>query len=321
MKKRVFVRFIALLAALIMTVALASCAKSSNDLAFDEEMSYPDGGVSNEVGSTLPTYNEKGEMAELSDKAVPEGEFSPKIIKTATLDAETKDFSGAVTEIEASVKELGGYIVSCSVKNQNYSYSGGVASTRYATYVLRIPAERLDEFLSVAGQLLNVTSSSSNAEDISGEYYDIQARIAVLETEREIVSDMLSEAKDINTMISLEERLYDIIYEIESYKTAIKVYDGKVSYSTVNLSLREVADLTDIDADQSCGARVGRALGESWDNTVELGEELVIGLIYALPVILILLVLLIVASSVAFGIFLIIRGSVRRAARRKRNKI
>ena len=59
---------------------------------------------------------------------------------------------------------------------------------------MRIPADKLDAFLTETGELLNVTSSNSNAEDISGKYYDIQARISVLETERQLVEKMLSEA-------------------------------------------------------------------------------------------------------------------------------
>ena len=315
-----------ILAAMItaLTLSFASCAKS-NGMMYDEDMAYPeieDGYVGNS-GSSLPSYEEKGEMADdLADKTEDEGELSPKIIKTASLEAETKDFKGAIAEIESSVKALGGYIESCNVTNRSYTYSGESVVTRNANYVLRIPAERLDEFLAEAGELLNVTSSSSNADDISGEYYDIQARVSVLETERVLVEKMLSEAKDIDTMISLERRLYDIIYEIESYKTAIKVYDSKVAYSTVNLSVKEVADLTELDADPSFGARFERALSESWDNTVAFGEELVIALVYAMPVIVVMgamalggFVLLLV---IAFILFLIIKGIVKKILKAKR---
>ena len=323
MKNKKIVKLLILTAIVAMTLAFASCAKfNDNGMAFDEEMAYPEDGVLNDSGSSMPSYNEKGEMADNADDSTDEsGEFEPKIIKTATLDAETKDFTNAIIEIEASVKTLGGYIESCNVSNRNYSYSGEVVVTRNANYVLRIPADKLDQFLAEAGELLNITSSSSDAKDISGEYYDIQARVSVLETERELVQKMLSEATDIDTMISLESRLYDIIYEIESYKTALKVYDSKVSYSTVNLGVREVADLTDIDADPSFGARLERAVGESWDNTVRLGQELLIGLIYAAPAILVLCVVFL-ALAIAFVVFvlvlfLIIRGCVKSAIKRR----
>ena len=333
MKNQKTLKLLLLAATLIAAIFIfASCAKANDGMDI-EEQPYPEyDNMADDSGSSLPNYNEKGEMAEATDKTETEDkdEFEPKIIKTATLDAETKDFTVAIKEIESSVKELGGYIGSCNINNMNYSYSGGNYTARNANYVLRIPADRLDEFLSEAGETLNVVSSSSNATDISGEYYDLQARINVLETERELVSQMLSEAKDINTMISLEQRLYDIIYEIESYKTAIKVYDSKVSYSTVTLNIREVADLTELDTDPSFGARVKKALSESWSNTVEFLEGLVIVIIYIAPALIFIGISAIavggvgltvagvciaVAAAVAYLVFLIVRAIVRRAKR------
>ena len=334
MKYQKTLKLLLLAATLVAAIFIFASCKAANDGMDIEDVPYPEyDNMADDAGSSLPNYSEKGEMAEGStDKTETEDkdEFEPKIIKTATLDAETKDFTSAIAEIEASVKALGGYIESCNINNMNYSYSGESYSTRNANYILRIPADRLDEFLSEAGETLNVVSSSSNAKDISGEYYDLQARISVLETERELVSQMLSEAKDINTMISLEQRLYDIIYEIESYKTAIKVYDSKVSYSTVTLNIREVADLTELDADQSFGARVKRALAESWKNTVEFLEELVIIIIYVAPALVFIGIAAIVvgavgltavgtciavAAGLAFLLFLVIRAIVKRTKR------
>ena len=309
-------------AALAVLVMLASCGKSNDGMAMEDAEIAPEyKDEMNSSGSSMPSYSEKGEMADdaLTDKEDgAQEEYAPKIIKTATLSAETKDFSSAVAEIEAKVNTLGGYIESCSIQNMNHSYSGETYSTRNASYVLRIPADKLDTFLSEAGELLNVTSSSTNAEDISGEYYDIEARINVLETERALVEKMLSEAKDVDTMIDLERRLYDIIYEIESYKTAIKVYDSKVAYSTVNLSVREVADLTDLNADDSFGGRLKRAVAESWDNTVEFAADFVIFLVYAAPVLAVMGIGVAICAAVAIVIAVIVRFIVRKVRAKKK---
>ncbi len=321
MKTKKTLKLLALAAAaLAVLVMLASCAKSNDGMAMEDMEIAPElSDKPNSSGSSLPSYEEKGEMADDAEGGEDaNGEYAPKIIKTATLSAETKDFSSAVAEIEAKVKTLGGYIESCNIQNMNYSYSGSTYSTRNASYVLRIPADKLDTFLSEAGELLNVTSTSTNAEDISGEYYDIEARINVLETERALVEKMLSEAKDVSTMIELERRLYDIIYEIESYKTAIKVYDSKVAYSTVNLSVREVADLTDLNADDSFGGRLKRAVAESWDNTVEFAADFVIFLVYAAPVLAVMGVGVAVCAVVAIVIAATVRVIVRRVRAKKK---
>ena len=312
----------ALMAAVLM---LASCSASNKgEIDADDNLMMDTG--SPESGTSLPSYNEKGEMAEGADDAIKDEtdngtgetpEFAPKIIKTATLRAETQNFTDAISEIEASVKSLGGYIESCNIQNMNHSYRGNNSSSRYADYVLRIPADKLDAFLTETGELLNVTSSNSNAEDISGKYYDIQARISVLETERQLVEKMLSEATSINTMITLEERLYDIIYEIESYKTAIKVYDSKVAYSTVNLSIREVVDLTPLEVDDSFGARFLKAVKESWNSTVEFCQGAVIFLVYAAPFLVVVAIGAAAVVAVALIIVAIVKRRIRKAKARK----
>ncbi|MBQ8849818.1 MAG: DUF4349 domain-containing protein [Clostridia bacterium] len=326
MKNRKTFRLITLAAAVMATLLLLASCSASKDGEEMNDMMVEVNKSEDSAGSTLPSYSEKGEMADSSTSddsaggdAGESSEYSPKIIKTATLVAETKDFTNAIAEIETSVKTLGGYIESCNIQNRSYTYSDTVTSTRYANYVLRIPADQLDAFLAEAGELLNVTSSSSNAEDISGEYYDLEARISVLETERELVEKMLSEAKNVDTMITLEERLYDIIYEIESYKTAIKVYDSKVSYSTVTLTVNEVADLTDLNADDSFGTRFVNAVKKSWSNTVAFLEDFIIFLIYAAPVLLVMAVSAVAVAAVVIIIVVIVKKCVRRAKAKKDN--
>ena len=314
MKNKKTVRILALAAALLASVVmLASCSSASKDgMAMNDAEILPNDEMQY-TGSTIPSYDEKGEMADSATGEDVNAEFAPKIIRTANLTAETQNFTEAVAEIERNVKELGGYIESCNIQNLNKGYNTTASVTRNASYVLRIPAENLDAFLAEAGELLNVTSSSSNAEDVSGEYYDMEARISVLETEKQLVEKMLSEATSVNNMITLEERLYNIIYEIESYKTAIKVYDSKVAYSTVNLNLREVANLTPVVEDTSFGARFKNAAKESWQNFLEFSQELVIVLVYVAPVIIVIGTIAVAVGVVALIVVAIVKKRVRKA--------
>ena len=314
MKNQKTLRILALAAALLASVVmLASCSSASkNGMAMEDADMVLKDQVENS-GSTIPSYNEKGEMADSATGTENNAEFAPKIIRTANLTAETQNFTDAIAEIENDVKALGGYIESCNIQNLNKGYNNSSAAVRNASYVLRIPAEKLDDFLAEAGELLNVTSSSSNAEDVSGEYYDMEARISVLETERQLVEKMLSEATTINNMITLEERLYEIIYEIESYKTAIKVYDSKVAYSTVNLTVREVANLTPVVEDTSFGARFKNAAMESWQNLVEFTQELVRVLVYVAPAVIIIGAVAVALGVVALIVVAVVKKRVRKA--------
>lgn len=319
MKKTMLIKLGATALVLIMAVVcLASCSSKAND-SYDAENMFPsEDSAMGESGSSVP----KGDYVtddSLADKN--EGEnsgeqgeevYQPKIIRNVKMNAETRDFDTAIAEIEASVARLGGYVESCNVRNAQTSYRGDTVTERNADYVLRIPAEALDGFLAETGALLNVTSTSSSAEDISGEYYDIQARISVLETEKQLLEKMLSESDSVDTMLTLERRLYDVIYEIESYKTAIKVYDSKVAYSTVTLTVQEVAELTEADEEKTFWQEITEATGESWEITVDIFQFFVIFGIYLVPFALFATVGFAIPAVVILVIVLIVVKVIRR---------
>ena len=291
MKKQHKTRLALVLCVLLAVGVLASCAKS-NDAIADGEAYYT---TQSSVGATTPSGGETADKSEIAESvqedAASEQGYAAKIIRTAQVRAETKEFENAVAQIEATVEELGGYVESSEETGRNYAAQKGNYGTRSASFTLRIPAESLEDFLSTAGELLNVTSTSTTATDVSSEYYDIEARLSVLETERTVLEGLLAESKTVDNMITVEKRLYDVIYEIESYKTQLKVYDSKVSYSTVTLDLNEVTDLTAVAENNSFGARLKKAVKDSWQSFVEFCKDGVIWLIYALPTLIILAVI------------------------------
>ncbi|MBQ9086912.1 MAG: DUF4349 domain-containing protein [Clostridia bacterium] len=282
---------------------LASCGKSES--LNDEEVEIMNESTS---GSTGTDHMLTGDQ--IADSAEGEKqEDTAKIIRTVGLYAETQHFDDAISEIETAVTALGGYVGTSNIQGANLyqKTNKNKVVTCSADYTLRIPAEKLDEFLTTAGEAVHITSTESTATDVTSEYYDIEARLSVLETERQVLERMLAESTNVSNMISVEERLYDVIYEIESYESALRVYDHKVAYSTVTLHLREVTDLT--VSEESFGTRVKNAIAESWSNVVEGVQDFFIALIYGFPVLLIL--------GIAAGVIVTI---VVRAIKRNRNK-
>jgi hypothetical protein len=282
---------------------LASCKKS-------EAMSMEaDKGASESVTNSSGTGG-KPSYDQLSDSMDGEPKENPvKIIRTVKLHAESQHFEEATALIQQTVSELGGYVGSSTVQGAGISPKAG--RSRYAEYTLRIPAEKLDAFLSTVGNTLHVTSTESTAEDVTNEYYDMEARLSVLEAERKVLEKMLSESTNVSNMITLEQRLYDVIGEIESYQSALRVYDNKVSYSTVTLHLNEVVELT--VEEEGFGARIKRALSETWENLAKGGQDCLISLIYGLPV---LIALAVIGGTVC----VVILTTAKRRKKRKTKK-
>ena len=229
-----------------------------------------------------------------------------KMVYRATLDIETLDFDQSYDTVLQTVREFGGYVTN-QYTNGGYRISGDRYNTRYAELTLRIPAERYTEFLQQGDLFGNVTSVSNSGDDITSQYIDVEARLKSLKAQEERLLSMLDKAGTLEELISLEDHLADVRYEIESYTSTMNTYKDLVSYSTVTVYLYEVNRTT--NTRDTFGARLKEALSDSLDAVTEFGENLAIFLIVALPY-------LLVGIAIWFAVRAIIRK--RRAARIKR---
>ena len=116
---------------------------------------------------------------------------------------------------------------------------------------------------------------------------------------------------DFATWKQINSELTEIDTQINIYNEQLKSLENKVSYATVTLSVREVAEYTETE-EKGYGAEVLDALKGSGSAVVEFFKGLLIAIIYVLPF------AIIFGGSVVI-IIVIIRTSIRRK-RAKRNK-
>ena len=269
MKKNQFLCLLFSLVLLLPMLCLASCSK-----AYEAEDSYR-----NEVVSEAP---EVGMGNDKLASAVPPEEIAErKIIKTYEINAETKNFDATVADISALVAEHGGYVESNSVSNYRAYQS---KNTRYASYTIRIPAEKADAFIGTIGNTLNVTRSSSYAKDVSESYYSMEATLKELETERDsllAIMESLDNKEDYNFWLTLQTRISDVRQQIARYQAQLNNYDSLVEYSTINLSVNEVVDYT--VAEEGFWPQLGAAFADCWSAFGSFIKNFVIALASALP--------------------------------------
>lgn len=225
-----------------------------------------------------------------------------KIIKTMRISAETKAFDCATASIEALCTQLGGYIESSSRSGGSIRYSSAVVA-RSASYTLRIPAEKLDAFRAGMDGEINVVSENTGISDITDRYFDVDTRLATLRTEEERLLAMLEKATELEYLITLESRLSEVRYQIESYTGTLRRYDSQVAYSTVHLNLDEVLEYTQvIEAPQTFGERMSIALQESWADFVDNCKDFAVGFVYALPTLIVLAVIFTAAGVIIVAV-------------------
>ena len=83
---------------------------------------------------------------------------------------QTKEFDSVLNSLKTKTTELGGYVENSSISGNSYSYT----TTRYASYTIRIPADKLNEFVDIVGELGNVTQENESVEDVTLQYVDVE---------------------------------------------------------------------------------------------------------------------------------------------------
>ena len=203
---------------------------------------------------------------------------SPKIIYTANLTLESKDYDTARAALDAALNDAGGYLESSS------EYSD-VGSSRSVNLTFRVPEENYQSFLDAVAQAGNVTYKSQQADDVTTQYMDVETRLANLEAQRTRLQELQAQADTLADLLEIESSLSDVQYQIESWQSQLDWYSNQVSCCTVYITLNEVETLTPTST--SFGAKLLAALRNGWTGFVSGAQAVVVFLVGAWPAILI----------------------------------
>ncbi len=178
---------------------------------------------------------------------------------------------------------------------------------------IRIPAEKLDEFLLAVGEVSNVISRNESVTDVTLEYVDLESHKRVLLAEQERLLELLEKAETIEDIISLESRLSQVRYQIESMEAQLRTMDNRVNYSTVYLYINEVAKLTPVK-EQTVWEKISTGFASSLYNVGEGFVNFGIGFIIFLPYLLVWVIIIVVFT-------LLLKLLIKCAVKKRQKKI
>ena len=314
MKKQ---RILSLLAAVALTLPLASCGSSyasdngmvssspsyaKEDYVYDQTFeeaapaAYDDMGMSANAASSPEAQNDLSER---------------KIIRTATVNFETTGYEAFLESLNACVTSRGGYVESSE------TYGGGVYSSYYsrsASVTVRIPASQYDAFMASVVEIGAMTYRSESKDDVTMSYIDIESHIRALETEYATLLEILDKAESLEDVILLQNRISEVNYELDSYKSQIRKYDDLISYCTIYIHVNEVLrETVPNERTLTFGERIVTGLRE---NVLDIGEgfaDFAVWFVTSLPYILIWAVVIV-------AIIFIVRAIIRSHRKNKEKK-
>lgn len=215
-----------------------------------------------------------------------------KIIRTASMTITTQTYDDSLTALKTSCEGLGGWIESSS-ENTN-SYSG----LRTAYLTLRVPQSGLDSYLAGTEELGRVTSRSESAQDVTASYQDTQTRLNTQLALMERLQALITESADLSDLLALESQIADTQYQIDRLQSSLNTTDRQVTYSTVDITLREEKTVELTDTTVSFGERILSAIQVGCETLVGFLGDMVVFLVAALPFIGIVVVVAIVVRII-----------------------
>ena len=201
---------------------------------------------------------------------------SAKIIYTANLSLESKDYDAARAALDAALAEVGGYMESSS----EYSSTD---DSRSVSLTFRVPQKNYESFLAAVAEAGNVTYKNQQADDVTTQYMDVETRLENLKNQRTRLQQLQQQAENLSDLLEIESSLTDVQSQIESWQSQMDWYSNQVEECTVYVSLSEVNTYS--PPSEGFVSRFVSALASGWQNFVSGVQQLAVVLAGAWPVV------------------------------------
>ncbi len=102
-----------------------------------------------------------------------------------------------------------------------------------------VPSEKLNEFVTFLKTIGKTESFRLSSEDKSTEYFDLEGRLKILKSQRDLLLSWLNKTKTIDDMLSIRHELENIEEEIEEIGSRLKYIEFHTKYSDVRIVLNK----------------------------------------------------------------------------------
>lgn len=196
------------------------------------------------------------------------GSFPPKIVRTADLEVEVRNFDRAWDAAMNLASRHDGFVTNSNTEQINGKLGRG-------TLTMRVPATKLDAALRDLRRFGKLVRMSSSGADVSAQLVDLDARTRALEAEELQLLELLKRASGVSQVLEVRDRLNAVRQEIESLKAQKELYEDQVAYSTINATLFE----SGAEPDEEPGDGI---IIQSWRTALRAGLVIVGGALVVL---------------------------------------
>lgn len=186
--------------------------------------------AANDTSRNAPSFDTQTEGTNATQSAT---NIDARLVITSSIDLEVNKLRDAYISIGDIARSYGGFVADASIVD---SERDSTASIR-----LRVPAVRHDELL---GSLRTFRESKvrreeTNAKEVTAEYTDLESRLRNLQRNEAQYQQLLTQAKTIDEIINVNNRLQGVRGEIEQAQGRLNLLGNLTEMATINVALTQ----------------------------------------------------------------------------------
>ncbi len=224
---------IVLALALVVLLAAAGCTSPGS-----QDLKYSNGGT---VGSSAPVPISADRSAGSGEAAAPgivatAVPTDPKLIRNADLRVEVPSLEPALDRVRGVAADQNGTVAGLEVRAES-------GDRRTATVTVRVPEDRFDAALAALRAVGTVRSESVQAQDVTEEYVDLEAKRDSLSRQLEQYHRIMANTTGVDQVLKVQEEVERVQLELDRTEGRLRYLESRTSFSRITLRLEEPAPL------------------------------------------------------------------------------
>jgi len=200
------------------------------------------------------------------------------IIRTSSIDLEVQDVPAALDSLKSIAAAHGGYVGSMSANTRS-------GDRLYGVMTMRVPASSFDPAIEEIKTLGTLKSQSLQADDVTEEYVDLQARRDALADQLDQYQRIMEKAENVSEILEVQEEIERVQVELDRIDGRLKYLDNRVDYATITVSVHEPVPVGTGD-----GFSITSVINEGIAGFLAVTAGIVIIIISLIPVIILALI-------------------------------
>ena len=211
-----------------------------------------------------------------------------KLIKTADVTTEVENIDDGFEEVYAVARAEKALVVGTTRAVADEGYSTG-------SVTLKVDPAKFEETMKQLRKVGRILSEVSTTEDVTQEYFDLQARLENAERTRDRYLEILATRTGaVHDVLEVEREIERVTENVERLKGQMRYLESQIGLSTITVHLEEP------HAAVPTGYNFGKAIKDAFRIAVRICIFLIQAIIVLMPFIIILVILVLIVRFIVW---------------------